>query len=180
MMKLLIAVGVLVGVLATGRLIGRLLTEFGNKRQISARRIYTVRKVLNFLLAAVGLVLVCAALGLGYHQVYIFLGSVLAVIGIALFAQWSILSHLTSGIIIFFAFPYRVGDKVKVVDADEDISGEIVEIASFHVLIRRDDGATITYPNSTLLQKPVIKLPLGSRQVSQKAEMGEENPLQAG
>ena len=54
--------------------------------------------------------------------------------------------------------PYRVGDRVKVVDPDEDISGEIVEVASFHVLIRRDDGSTVTYPNSALLQKPVIKL----------------------
>ena len=60
--------------------------------------------------------------------------------------------------IIFFAFPYRIGDRIKVVDKDDDISGKIVEIALFHVLIRRDDGSTVTYPNSIILQKAVIQL----------------------
>ncbi|MBU70728.1 MULTISPECIES: mechanosensitive ion channel domain-containing protein [Spongiibacter] len=158
MSKLIVVVVALVALVYLNRVLNRLIDEFAERRDISQRRVFTLRKLLNFSMVAVAILTISFVLGLQYHQIYIFLSSVLAVIGVALFAQWSILSHLTAGIIIFFAFPYRVGDRVKVVDADEDITGEIMEIASFHVLIRRDDGADITYPNSALLQKPVIKL----------------------
>jgi small-conductance mechanosensitive channel len=161
MLKALLAIAVVVALVYFNRALNRLVDDFAERRSIASRRVFALRKLLNFSMVVLSILAACFVLGLGYHQVYIFLSSVLAVIGIALFAQWSILSHLTAGVIIFFAFPYRVGDRVKVVDADEDISGEIVEIASFHVLIRRDDGGTITYPNSALLQKPVIKLPPG-------------------
>ncbi|WP_372862206.1 mechanosensitive ion channel domain-containing protein [Spongiibacter sp.] len=161
MLKVVLAVAVIAALVYFNDALNRLINDFSESRRIAARRVFAVRKLLNFSMVLLSVLAACFVLGLGYHQVYIFLSSVLAVIGIALFAQWSILSHLTAGVIIFFAFPYRVGDRVKVVDADEDISGEIVEIASFHVLIRREDGGTITYPNSALLQKPVIKLPPG-------------------
>ncbi len=104
--------------------------------------------------------LAIVAIGLGYGEISLFVSSVFAVVGIALFAQWSILSNLTASLIIFFAFPYRVGHRVKVVDKDDDISGIIEEIEPFHVLIRRDNGELITYPNSLILQKAVIRLDL--------------------
>ena len=64
--------------------------------------------------------------------------------------------------IIFFGFPYRVGDQIKVTDADFDLSGTVEEISLFHVLIRTEAGNVITYPNSLILQKPVIKLERGN------------------
>ena len=42
-------------------------------------------------------------------------------------------------------------------DKDDDISGVIEEISLFHVLIRKGDDL-ITYPNSMILQKAVIKV----------------------
>jgi small-conductance mechanosensitive channel len=158
LLKVLILLGALVGLLLLSRVLNRFLDEFARARKVPLMRVLFIRKLFNTLMIVLAVMVFCFILGLGYQQLFIFLSSVLAVIGIALFAQWSILSHLTAGMIIFFGFPYRVGDRVKVVDPDEDISGEIVEVASFHVLIRRDDGSTVTYPNSALLQKPVIKL----------------------
>ena len=99
-----------------------------------------------------------APVRIGYAQVSIFLSSVFAVLGVALFAQWSILSNITASLIIFFGFPYRVGDNIKVLDKDGDIQGIIEEIDLFHVLIRVGD-VLITYPNTLILQKAVVKLP---------------------
>ncbi|MFT5862207.1 MAG: MscS family membrane protein [Flavobacteriales bacterium] len=42
--------------------------------------------------------------------------SVFAVVEIGFFAQWSALSNLTSGVIIFFTFPYKIGDHIKIHD----------------------------------------------------------------
>ncbi|MEX1665726.1 mechanosensitive ion channel family protein [Zhongshania arctica] len=150
------------------RIVNGVLVTFAKKNRMSALRLGYMRKAVNIGFLLLGFILVCFVIGLGYQQVFIFLSSFLAVLGIALVAQWSILSNITAGVIIFFAFPYRIGDRIKVVDKDDDITGRIVEIALFHVLIRRDDGSTVTYPNSIILQKAVIKL-TGS--VSKAAEI---------
>ena len=84
--------------------------------------------------------------------------SVFAVIGIGFFAQWSILSNITSGIIMFFIFPYKIGDYIKVHDKEHDYQGIIDDIKTFHLIIKTDKGETITYPNSLILQKGVSVL----------------------
>lgn len=81
--------------------------------------------------------------------------SVFAVLGIALFAIWSILSNVTSGIIMFFSFPYKVGDKIKIHDKDYPIEAVIEDIRAFQLHLRLDDGDLITYPNNLMLQKAV-------------------------
>ncbi len=86
-----------------------------------------------------------------------FLSSIFAVLGVTFIAQWSILSNITASFLIFFVFPYRVGDRIKAVDKDEDICGEIQEISMFHVLIKQDNGNLLTYPNNQILQKTVLK-----------------------
>lgn len=138
--------------------ISRAIGELSHHRGISPARIAFITRTLNIILFTALFGVGTIAAGLGYGEVSLFVSSFFAVMGIALFAQWSILSNLTASLIIFFAFPYRVGDPVKVVDKDEDISGRIEKIDSFHVLIRRANGDLITYPNSLILQKAVIRL----------------------
>lgn len=140
-------------------LLGRWLQELGRTRLVGDIRLRYVHRLMNMGLVFCCVVVVCLLLGLGYSEVSVFLSSIFAVVGIALFAQWSILSNVTASMLIFFGFPYRVGDRIKVADKDEDICGVIEDISSFHVIIRRDDGSIIAYPNSLMLQKAVIKLP---------------------
>ncbi|WP_295871929.1 mechanosensitive ion channel domain-containing protein [uncultured Zhongshania sp.] len=156
--KVVLVVVVVALMIYLNRIVTGILLQFANKNRISALRLGYVRKAVNIGFLLMGFIFTCFLFGLGYQQVFIFMSSFLAVLGIALVAQWSILSNITAGVIIFFAFPYRIGDRIKVVDKDDDISGKIVEIALFHVLIRRDDGSTVTYPNSIILQKAVIQL----------------------
>jgi small-conductance mechanosensitive channel len=61
-------------------------------------------------------------------------------------------------VLIFFVFPYRIGDKIKVAEKDADISGTLIDITMFHVLIHHADGDIISYPNNLILQKGVIKV----------------------
>ncbi|MEH6464267.1 MAG: mechanosensitive ion channel family protein [Shewanella psychromarinicola] len=129
------------------------------KKQVSEVRSRLISRLISYLLFFVTLSIMAVSLGLGYQEVSLFVSSAFAVLGVALFAQWSILSNITAGVLIFFAFPYRIGDRIKIVDKEENMSGIIVEISLFHVLIKRDVGDVMTYPNSLMLQKAVIKLP---------------------
>ena len=81
--------------------------------------------------------------------------SVFAVIGIALFAVWSILSNITSGVIMFFSFPYKVGDKIMIHDKDFPIEAIIEDIRAFQLHLRLNNGDLVTYPNNLILQKAV-------------------------
>ncbi|TCK64859.1 mechanosensitive ion channel-like protein [Winogradskyella wandonensis] len=94
-------------------------------------------------------------LGANFGDISLLFSSVFAVIGIALFAIWSILSNITSGVIMFFSFPYKVGDKIKIHDKDFPVVAIIEDIRAFQLILREDNGDLVTYPNNLILQKPV-------------------------
>ncbi|MDB4837008.1 mechanosensitive ion channel family protein [Marinomonas sp.] len=157
-MKILLIIAILAGMFFSIRFTRTAIERFGVRKGVGPYRITYISKTVTIAVIVLYLILIGNVSGLEYSQVSIFLSSVFAVIGVALFAQWSILSNITASLIIFFSFPYRVGDKIKVLDKDDDISGIIEEITLFHVYIRRDKEL-ITYPNNLILQKGVIKNP---------------------
>ena len=144
------------------------IRRLGAAKQVASTRVSYLTKTGNLALFVLFVFAICLILGLGYGEVSLFLSSVFAVIGVALFAQWSILSNITASMVIFFGFPYRVGDSIKVCDSDFDLSGTVEEIGLFHVMIRSQAGNIITYPNSMILQKPVFKLDRGNTEFPQK------------
>tara|TARA_B100000929_G_C15377639_1_gene376647 strand:+ start:286 stop:504 length:219 start_codon:yes stop_codon:yes gene_type:complete len=56
---------------------------------------------------------------------------------------------------MFFSFPYKIGDTIKIHDKDMPIEAEIEDIKAFHLHLRTGDGELITYPNNLMLQKAV-------------------------
>lgn len=133
--------------------------EAPTKRKALIKKVLGISHVVVFLFAAL------MVLGIDYANLVVFLSSTFAILGVALVAQWSILSNITAGILIFFNFPYRVGDRIQVANKDYEMVGVIEEISTFHVMIRKDRGELITYPNSLILQSPVIKLPIDEKQL---------------
>lgn len=156
--KLISVVLCLIGYIVSRAFLIRLIRRLSHHKDVQPGRTAYVMKTVSMGLFMAFFSVALLAVGVGYGEVSLFVSSVFAVVGIALFATWSILSNLTASLIIFFAFPYRVGHRIKVLDKDDDISGLIEEIAPFHVLIRRDNGDLITYPNSLILQKAVLRI----------------------
>lgn len=136
----------------------RILDRIGLQKQVATRRLLVVKRFFSMLQIVVTTMLICIIWGVDYAELMILFSSAFAVIGVALFAQWSILSNITGSIIIFFAFPYRIGDRIKVLDKDDDITGVISEISLFHLHIQMDNDEVIHYPNNLILQKAVRKL----------------------
>ncbi len=155
-MKLMLIAGLCIVYVICVRILASAIRRIGESKSVDAYRINYITRTLTLLMSVGFLILGIISLGIEYTQLSVFMSSVFAVIGVAFFAQWSILSNITGSLIIFFAFPYRVGDTVKVVDKDDEIVGVIEEISLFHVIMRRGDDI-VTYPNSLILQKAVIK-----------------------
>lgn len=158
-MKFLLTLGILFCLFVSIRYSKKGIFKYGENKEISLYRVKYIEKIVNLTLIVFYIILIVTVLGIEYSQISFFLSSLFAVLGVVLFAQWSILSNVTASLIIFFGFPYRVGDRIKIMDKDDDIQGTIEEIEMFHVLIRRGDEL-ITYPNSLILQKGVVKNPI--------------------
>lgn len=124
----------------------------GNKNMVRIRLMFQYINIAIIVIAAIFLFLIW---GVQIKRLSVLLSSVFAVIGVAFFAIWSILSNITSGVILFFFFPYNIGDKIKINDKDYPIEGIIEDIKTFHLYLRQDNGELTTYPNNLILQKPV-------------------------
>lgn len=143
----------------TIRRIGKTWIEtLAKNKRVAQKRTKFVLKSFNAVTFLLFVSIFTIILDLGFGDISLFLSSIFAVLGVALFAQWSILSNLTASVLIFFVFPYRIGDRVKVSEKDDDISGEIIDITMFHVILRHESGNIITYPNNLILQKGVTKI----------------------
>ncbi|HSC68134.1 MAG TPA: mechanosensitive ion channel domain-containing protein [Cellvibrio sp.] len=177
--KLLIVLVCVVAFYLAAKLLDRIIHDISVRRALGDLRVLYMTRLMNIGMVFCCLVVMCLILGLGYSEISVFLSSIFAVVGIALFAQWSILSNVTASMIIFFGFPYKVNDRIKILDKDDDMSGIIVEITMFHVILKRNDGNLITYPNTLILQKAVLKLdhPL-VEPIAENAEESAALPLE--
>ncbi|GAA6135339.1 mechanosensitive ion channel family protein [Oceaniserpentilla sp. 4NH20-0058] len=147
------------------------IERHGQKRQVSNERIFYIQKIIK-LIGFIGLLLAAGLVfGFNYAEFSLIVSSIFAVVGIALFAQWSILSNVTASLIIFFFFPYRVGDHIRITDEKELLEGSIVEITLFHIIIKRVEGDLLTYPNSLVFQKAIIVHPKSKNTPKEDVEL---------
>ena len=123
----------------------------------SKKRSKVVKKAINLIVFSIFLLVIFSIFGVDQSELAVFIGSVLTVIGIALFAQWSILSNITSGIIIFFNHSARLDDTITILDKDYEIEGRISDIGLFFVIIKTVDNEQIDIPNSVFLSKMIKK-----------------------
>jgi len=140
------------------RIFKRVIKRIAKSKQVPEKRIYYIEKVFDILFVLTSLVVLAFVWSVDIKGVSVFASSLFAIIGVAMFAQWSILSNITASIIIFFTFPARVGDKIKIIDGDNSIEGTIKEITLFQIELSDSEGNLVIYPNNLLLQKPVVKI----------------------
>lgn len=129
--------------------------KVGRKSEIQVTRTRLMFKYINILVILIAVFLLLLSWGYDLSDLSLLFSSVFAVLGVALFAIWSILSNVTAGIILFFSFPYKIGNKIKIHDKDLPVEAIIEDIKAFHLHLRTSDGELITYPNNLILQKAV-------------------------
>ncbi len=127
----------------------RVLKEMTDK--LKTRKII-VSRIVNFsLLLITGLVLL-GIWEVDSEDLVLFLASVFTVIGVAFFAQWSHLSNITAGIIIFFSNPVKIGDRIVIHDSSP-VEGTITNIGLFFVSILTEENQQLMLTNTVFMQK---------------------------
>ena len=156
--ELLATVITLVALLVLKFILSKTIRKVGSVSDLNKVRTRLIIKYVSFGLSVVGLAVIIFIWGVNFRELGLIFSSVFAVIGVAIFAQWSILSNVTAGIILFFSFPFKIGDRIKIMDKEIEYDGNYVieDIKAFHIHLRNDDSELLTYPNSLMLQKGVL------------------------
>ena len=133
----------------------KLIHKYGIIAYKSETRMRQVRQIFAIMINIIVIFAIAIIWGVQPQNLLVGLSSIFAVIGVALFAQWSVLSNITAGIIMFFSAPYRVGDRIHIIDKDTPITATVENIGTFYTHIRTDDDDLVVLPNNLFLQKIV-------------------------
>jgi small-conductance mechanosensitive channel len=125
------------------------------KTQLERTRRKIIIKAINLFISIAVVILIAGIWGLEQNEIAVFASTILTALGIAFFAQWSLLSNITSSIILFFNHPLKLGDTIKILDKDYPFEGEVTELTYFFIHLKTNNGETITIPNSLVLQKSI-------------------------
>lgn len=151
--KILFTITFLLVLIVLIQLMKRAIRKFTLLNSIEANRRKVILNLSYLIFYLLTPLIIALIWGVDVKQFGIFIMSILAVLGVGFFAQWSILSNLTASVILFFNHPVRIGDRVKVLDKDFDWSGEVLDITGFYFFMKTDKGEFISLPNTLVIQK---------------------------
>lgn len=153
----LVVVGLFIGLrMVLNQLINKTMID----KVIQKSRSQLIRKAINLINFLIFLTLLMIIWGVKQSEIAVFIGSVLTIVGVAFFAQWSLLSNITSSIIIFFGHSVKVGDTISIMETkDYEIRGEVLNIGLFFTKIKLNDSEDeITLPNNIFIIKTIRKI----------------------
>ena len=154
--KELIATGITLLLLVILRFFfAKLVRKYAKTNHTFEQRTNLVIKYIHLLINILSVIALIIIWGVRPKDIVLAVSSIATVVGVAMIAQWSIVSNITAGVILFFSFPFKIGDTIKIHDKDFPISGEIEDITAFHIILKSADGERVAYPNNLLFQKGI-------------------------
>jgi small-conductance mechanosensitive channel len=135
----------------------RIIKKVGLRFKYQSGRVKITYKIVGVLLLIILTVFLLSIWGVDQSRLLLFLSTVLTILGVAFFAQWSIISNITSTLIIFFNHPVKIGDKLSILDKEYPIEGILMDIGIFFIIIKTADDKKITIPSNVFMQKMVRK-----------------------
>lgn len=163
-------------------ILSQTVRKVGKLGEFNQVRTNLILKYISIALTLTAFAVLTFIWGVNYKDLGVLLSSVFAVIGVALFAQWSILSNITAGVIIFFSYPFKIGNTVRIMDKEisdtEDLNQNVFvieDIRAFHLHLRKKNGEILTYPNSLVLQKGVALVSTYNEELRDQFEQFEGN-----
>ena len=164
-MQLIISFSVLVLYFIISRRVMPLLYQVIANSRLKAEMNKRAAVVFHILLVLLLIVVLSIVWGVDIRGLLVLASSMIAVIGVALFAAWSLLSNITAFFILLGQKAFAEGMEVRVVDGGNYLEGRIVEINLFSTVLRTKDNEQVVYPNNLLISRPVVVFPKKTRKV---------------
>jgi small-conductance mechanosensitive channel len=104
----------------------------------------------------VGATLLVFIWGIELGSLLVVAGTALTLLGVAFFAQWSLLSNVTCYFVLLLHPSYGRGTFVRVIDGDNYAEGYIADVTLFSVRLITENRESIVYPNNLMLGRPTL------------------------
>ena len=162
-LQLIISVAVLVLYFIISRRVMPLLYQVIAHSRLKAEMNKRAAVIVHILLVLLLIVVLSVVWGVDIRGLLVLASSMIAVVGVALFAAWSLLSNITAFFILLGQKAFAEGMEVRVIDGGNYLEGRIVEINLFSTVLRTKDNEQVVYPNNLLISRPVVVFPKKSR-----------------
>jgi small-conductance mechanosensitive channel len=161
--KIIYSIAIFISAVLVRLLITNSLKKIQTKFGFQKARIIVTNKIITVLIYITIIVVISFIWGVDEKQLLVYISSFLTILGIAFFAQWSILSNITAGLILFINYPVKIGDTITILEKDNNITGEIRDIGAFFITLKTPEEELITIPNAVILQKNIKYSPQPGR-----------------
>lgn len=141
------------------RLLARALTRVAERYDLPGELLLPLRGGVRWFIMGSALIMVLERLGVSATVLWTAVSGFVAVVAIAFFAIWSVLSNLLCAVLIFTVGPFRLGDRVELLDHLEQpvARGRVSAINLLYttLIAQEEDGSThqVQIPNSLFFQK---------------------------
>ena len=98
------------------------------------------------MLVITGIIALLLIWGVDQSRLVVFITSLLTILGIAFFAQWSLISNITSTLVVYFNHPAKIGDTITVFDKNMISKGRFWILVFFLSLFRLWKERKSRYP----------------------------------
>ncbi|GBF21836.1 mechanosensitive ion channel [Arenibacter sp. NBRC 103722] len=156
-LKIIETAAVVIGFVLLFIMTAKLVDKTVSNSLLKKARGKIIKKAINIINLTVCIIIILIIWGVDQSELAVFVGSTITILGIAMFAQWSILSNITSGIIIFFNHPVKLEDTISIMDKDYEIVGRVSDIGLFFIILKTIEGEQITIPSNVFIQKMIKK-----------------------
>ncbi|MEE4192567.1 MAG: mechanosensitive ion channel family protein [Halieaceae bacterium] len=111
------------------------------------------------IVAIFGLLILTIVWGFDLGSLMIFATTAITLLGVALFASWSILSNVTAYFILLLHPSYKRGNFIRVFEADNYVEGYISDVMLFSTRLVTEQREVVVYPNNLILGRPALVNP---------------------
>jgi small-conductance mechanosensitive channel len=122
----------------------------------SALKAFNITRILIGTMTVATLLIVW---GIDFSGLLLISTSLITITGVALFANWSLLSNITAYFILLFQPSYSRGNFIRILEGDNFVEGTISEVNLFNIKLITEDLDIIMYPNNILLTRLIMLNP---------------------
>jgi small-conductance mechanosensitive channel len=158
---LIVLTSVFVTRLFTRVLLDRLLKKFNIKQGIR----YTLRRLTEYTLIIVGIVIAFQFIGIDLGGLAVIFGLLSVGIG---FGLQSVTSNFVAGLVLLFERPIKIGDRITV----GEIEGDVEEISMRATRVRTLNNISIIVPNSQFVSSNIVNWSYGDLRVRIDIDVG--------
>jgi small-conductance mechanosensitive channel len=119
-------------------------------------------KPFNIMRIVIGTMTVATLLivwGIDFSGLLLISTSLITITGVALFANWSLLTNITAYFILLFPPSYSRRNFIRILEGDNFVEGTISEVNLFNIKLITGDLDIIMYPNNLLLTRLIMLNP---------------------